>query len=126
LPIQQKEFSADLCSGLLLRAGRGGEQCSTAGDLTVERVKVEQDCRYDFGHDIGVHHKGGHGVSFQERDCSCVTSPSTAVEGAARLYPAMTTKPSSAMPATLLVFEMLADPGLGDVGQGRDEGDIVV
>jgi hypothetical protein len=84
------------------------------------------------------------GVSFQEQDCSCVTSPLNCCRGSGaalsgcddqapirhagddRAQVARLDSEGWAPPATLLVFEMLADPGLDDVDQGCDEGDIAV
>jgi hypothetical protein len=58
--VHEKELSADPCSGLLLHIGWGREHFHAAGALAIERVEVEQDRRHDFGHDIGIDHKGRH------------------------------------------------------------------
>ena len=58
--VHEKELSADFGAGLLLLVNRGCKQFYAAGTFAVERVEVEQDCRHDFGHDVGIDHKGRH------------------------------------------------------------------
>src|SRR5262249_36122903 len=60
--VHQKELSADLGGGCFLRVGWRGEQRGAAGAFATERVEVEQDCRHDFGHDVGIDDKRGHEV----------------------------------------------------------------
>src|SRR6201981_145106 len=43
-----------------LSGGSWSEFCAKAS--SIECVEIEQDCRHDFGHDVGIDHKGRHRV----------------------------------------------------------------
>jgi len=60
IAVHEKELLADLGADLFLLIGWSREHCCSAGALAVECVAVEQDCRHDFGHDVGIDDKGRH------------------------------------------------------------------